>query len=689
MSDLRVSESGEEEFAGRIAQLLEDLHSTGGYCTRDILAALKRELEAEDTAIVVLVRNRIVTMSGMRSEGDASWGRMADDLRKQFPDYESRLRCFLDADSTSPNNQGGQLSPWLDMLDRFGRDHLLVIRGPHWGDPDVEEQYWGIAILNPNLLTTIGAVDSEGNVAKRRYLVSLVQAWIATAAVKRRNFATLVDHCGAPGSRVTPEQWEELKESLKSPRMLQNKELLRSARHAIHHWPVDEAIGESGEGSNDMLPAPTAREQLDSLLDRVPDGMVGCVNCSLQAWDFCGRSSGGVQPFQSLWRWSHLYHADTREPRNLRIDGFDPSIFEQSTRASVSADCLDHFALLRFFFAEYLQGRHFQDSLSPSRCCTSDERCTLLRNITRTAHHLLADLPLDEDMLKALMAQVSQYAYGELAISERLSLSSRFDLLAAPCDLTFPSLKASCRDDFFQSLNVCLLGHFLLNIELDPGRPMWRLVAQLWDLDPMDEHNRLTVLRGWYVAALFYSSLGAEEPQVHGDTGKDYGADAARRLQEVLAREGRLEPTLTGIEYVQAARAISECCSREFNVSFKSSPLGFLLTLCDMAQKCSRMRFGNLVSAAESHGFLREGSQGLKSAQRTISNLGFSNLSWNGSHWRLKPAKPLLLRLGYASGMQRNSGELDLWLDSTHKLQRLNFNGLEGLEFAVELETIF
>ena len=111
---------------------------------------------------------------------------------------------------------------------------------------------------------------------------------------------------------------------------------------------------------------------------------------------------------------------------------------------------------------------------------------------------------------------LSEHAHHALGVPEQIDLRAHL-LQAARGEPALHVLKAYYRDHFFHALEVCFLGHFLLELGLTPSRSLWQLIGQRLGLRGDREKKHRTVLRLWYVTSLLH------------DVG--YGIDVLKGLQ--------------------------------------------------------------------------------------------------------------------------------------------------------------
>jgi hypothetical protein len=255
------------------------------------------------------------------------------------------------------------------------------------------------------------------------------------------------------------------------------------------------------------------------------------------------------------------------------------------------------------------------------------EFCRILHGVAVTAHYLLGEQSLTDDVIHRLMQLVAQHGHGDLGIPARLDLRAHL-LQAARGEPALHALKPFYRDHFFHALEVGFLGHVLLETELYENRYMWQLVAEYLHLPG----NKQQVLRLWYVAALLHDigyamdvlnssrrflnffqhsralrSLDksfeqaiarlSKEPELETlgiakDQGmeRDHGVIGALHLHSLLEHIAQDDPTVDPGEYMPAIQAIALHNLRRHRdkVSFAQQPLAFLLAVCDQLQEWQR-----------------------------------------------------------------------------------------------------
>jgi hypothetical protein len=395
-------------------------------------------------------------------------------------------------------------------------------------------------------------------------------------------------------------------------------------------------------------------------------------------------------------------------------------------------------AFADFFWRDYLNGSqagvrdHF---LSPA--VSNEERMQLLAKCSQIVLYLKGDLPLDNEVIEALIWAVSRYGHEVLGIEPRIDLQSHL-LRCARTEPELHVLKEYYRDHFFHCLEVCFLGHFLLELRIE-GEFLWKMGGEfLWEKvgGILGLESKTEVLGLWYLAALLHDvgylmdalkatneSLGffknsgmvrefAADVQKAMDTlsaeidkedfceyiakdkpGEDHGVISALHL------EGLLKSIAEGYEQVKvgwygpAIRAIAMHNSRKHRVSFEKEPLGFLLILCDTIQEWVRPRLIYSTAPVQMLTWLMGQGAEPETLTGPFRSLTIHQIGWEdqGKYYELIPTdrrNRLYFTLEYNEGINRNSGVFNLWLDATYNLQRLDMTGL-GVEIDVEYITPF
>jgi hypothetical protein len=380
------------------------------------------------------------------------------------------------------------------------------------------------------------------------------------------------------------------------------------------------------------------------------------------------------------------------------------------------------------------------------------EFCRALHGVAVTAHYLLGDPPPTEDeVILRIMQLIAQYGHGDLGIPSRIDLRAHM-LQEARGEPALHSLKQYYRDHFFHAIEVCFLGHVLLETSYNRNRYLWQLVAKYLGLKGNRAEVRRTVLRLWYLAALLHDvgyamdllnssrkfldffensaalrslcksfadavrNLSTEKElakvgiskkrrerkdngtgEEHG-IGEDHGVIGALHLQTLLEHIQEEDPDVHPDEFKPAVEAIAlhNLRKHEDEISFIKQPLAFLLALCDQLQEWQRPQLPFATSPNWILARLRGTSidsdnieGGFKNMQASIT--GRADLK-GGIHLRFmqKPGKNpcLVFEIVYGDRINRNSGVFSTWLGATLNFQRLNFDGLP-LDIRVKYITPF
>lgn len=351
-----------------------------------------------------------------------------------------------------------------------------------------------------------------------------------------------------------------------------------------------------------------------------------------------------------------------------------------------------------------------------------------VRRYAQAAHYLLADMPTDRNTIPALMWMVSEFCHRALKIPERIDLRAHL-LQAARGEPALHSLKNYYRDHFLHALEVCFLGHFLLDMEVGDGVPLWSVVA----MRMRHSHDRRGILRLWYLAALLHDigygidilksvdgllgffqnddslktlcddlkrglghlseSLVDDGFQKYGKDdkpGEDHGVIGARHLEQLLEKIAKDDPSIRVEDYKDSIRAIAWHNSRKHDVSFAEEPLAFLLILCDTIQEWNRphLDFANaplrIITRLVSQGFSEEDFTGPLSKV----DINVEPVPGSGGRFRLQSDRKLQFTLEFSDDIQWNAGVFNLWLDASSNFQRLDFAGFpDDLDIEVEYIT--
>jgi hypothetical protein len=378
---------------------------------------------------------------------------------------------------------------------------------------------------------------------------------------------------------------------------------------------------------------------------------------------------------------------------------------------------LNNKGLLRWFAAnfwkEWLGAGRQRALLAAGKKGNPAQQAKLLSTCTRLAHYVLEPMPTDSRTVEDLIWAVARYAHETLGVDARLDIGSHL-LRAARNEPALHALKTYYRDHFFHAIEVCFLGHLLLGMEHAPGKPLIDVVKR-W----MRVHSRVEVLRAWYVAALFHDvgyaidvlksaddmlkffecsklltelakhvgtsidTLGAalrKDAPGATDPGRDHGVVGAEHLKQLLDRIGGGTPVWPG--YEQAVQAIRAHNLHSVPVSFQEQPLAFLLVLCDTIQEWNRPHLRYATAPAEMLSSLAgAGPHDGPETMGPLDRVGV-NLKLAGGKPRMSEPGKLRFVLEYGQAIQKNSQVINLWLDSSSNLQRLN---LDELPFNIEL----
>ncbi|MHC4497732.1 MAG: hypothetical protein ACYS21_01310 [Planctomycetota bacterium] len=293
--------------------------------------------------------------------------------------------------------------------------------------------------------------------------------------------------------------------------------------------------------------------------------------------------------------------------------------------------------LSNFFFAEAISGGAFRREFWFSEAASEEDLANLFAHMIKVAGYWLTDFPIDGKTIEAMMWLISEYAHHTLGVPERIDFRAHLQQ-AARAEPGLHSLEHYYRDHFCHALEVCFLGHFLLDIENEPNEPLWKKVA----LKLGCPEDRKRVLKLWYLAALLHD-VGYGIDVLHGvrelleffknagplkqlgenlkeaverlseeldedflipygaedKPGEDHGVLAALHLQKLLESIAKDDKEVRPEEFRPAVGAIAMHNSRKHEVSFNKDPLAFLLILCDTVQEWNRVQMNFATAPAE------------------------------------------------------------------------------------------
>ncbi|MBZ0285047.1 MAG: hypothetical protein K8L97_30205 [Anaerolineae bacterium] len=372
-----------------------------------------------------------------------------------------------------------------------------------------------------------------------------------------------------------------------------------------------------------------------------------------------------------------------------------------------------------------------------SNALSDVEFCRIMHSVAVIAHYLFGKASLTDDVIHRLTQLVARYGHNELSIPTRLDLRAHL-LHAARGEPALHALQPFYRDHFFHVLEVCFLGHVLLETKLDENQYLWQLVADHLHLSG----NKQEVLRLWYVAALLHDigyamdvlnssrkflgffhhsealrhldenfkeaieRLSNEEEMERLDIGiktgedgieRDHGIIGALHLHSLLKRIAQDDPTINSSGYMPAIQAIALHNFRRphYKISFAKQPLAFLLIVCDQLQEWRRPRLSFATSPnwlLSTLGGVLPDLTGLEGAFKCMTTNLEVVPDKNGKgiinmQFRINPDNRPHVEfiIEYDERINRNSSLFHVWLDATLNFQRLD---LEELPFDITVKYI-
>jgi hypothetical protein len=363
-----------------------------------------------------------------------------------------------------------------------------------------------------------------------------------------------------------------------------------------------------------------------------------------------------------------------------------------------------HFA--RSFWKEWLATGERQRFMALSSASAA-EKAKMLSCSARLAHFALEHMPRDNETMEALLWALNKYTTETLRLDPRLEIGSHL-LRLARNEPALHALKPYYRDHFFHAIEVCFLGHLLLDTEYAPGKPLCDLVQELMYLKSREE-----VLRAWYLASLVHDvgyavdvlksaaemlrffecskplkdlTKGVEDAintlSANLTTGlanveqpgRDHGVVAAEHLEQLIHMVSEKLPPWPGYEH--SVRAIRVHNVHSEAVEFRKEPLAFLLVLCDTIQEWNRPHLRHATAPSEilTSLFGAESHDALKTTGplKRVS----VNIKPDGEKLSIEPLGQLKFDLEFGPEIQKDAGVFNLWLSNCSDLQRLKMDGL-------------
>lgn len=367
---------------------------------------------------------------------------------------------------------------------------------------------------------------------------------------------------------------------------------------------------------------------------------------------------------------------------------------------------------------------NFRKELFSKDVLSNIEFCRSLHAIGSIAHYLFCQQDFTEDINHRLMQLIANYGHTELEIPFRIDLRAHL-LHAARGESALYVLKAFYRDHFFHAIEVCFLGHFILEIEIEDGKYFWEIVGNILNIT-----EKKKVLQLWYVASLlhdvgyaidmfnnsqrhleffkhskaikkFTSQIRTIKEQLIessevsnlqiGELFKgvenDHGIIGALHLQALIEKIENEDDDVKLKEFEPAIQAIAlhNLRKKENKINFSENPIAFLLAFCDQIQEWNRIKMpystspNIILSSLVENGVKKNNSMGgicNVYVHSVVSTQKDGTIKFKLNDNRLE------FTLEYDEQINRNSNVFGLWLDSTLNFQRLE---IEELPFDVKV----
>lgn len=416
--------------------------------------------------------------------------------------------------------------------------------------------------------------------------------------------------------------------------------------------------------------------------------------------------------------------------RELAVRQFEHEVDDPCHPSTAEGDSrrlsISHKPLLSFSLAKWLDDGSWLRKDLAGDALSDVEFCRIMHSLAVTAHYALADESdsPDRDVIHRLMLLVARYGHDELGIPARVDLRAHL-LHAARGEPALYALKHSYRDHFFHVLEVCFLGHVLLETELPSGQRLWQIVSQ----HLLQRDDKPMVLRLWYMAALLHDigramdvlnssweylsffkhsgalrrlaeSYGAAIRQLSQEQEvwrlgiispgsgieRDHGIVGALHLRALLESIARTDRSVKPADYLPAVRAIALHNLRrpDHRIIFDRDPLAFLLALCDQLQEWRRPRFSYATSPnlilSKLGGALQAPDEPRDALRQITTNLQVRtdehNGIWMGLDRTIGQPPGLDFWLEYDEQINTFSRVFYVWLDATLNFQRMDLHGL-------------
>ncbi len=366
--------------------------------------------------------------------------------------------------------------------------------------------------------------------------------------------------------------------------------------------------------------------------------------------------------------------------------------------------------LLSFFLNRFLtndldEAFSFWVSDIPSK----SESSMAISSVAKIGRFVLTNIEMSEDIIKSIIWMLGEYTHSALKLPHRIDIQHHL-LQVARSDLPLYILQRFYRDHFFHPMEVCFLGHFLIDSpdmlfkerikntsyykkmasKLKRGTDPTKEFLKIWYFASLlhDVGYAINVLKGTINHLTFFSSskiLKSQNENIDSqiknlskkikkidkdkynsvdEPGGDHGIFGAVYLKDLLKKINEDGEAFDPEIYAAAIDAIEQHNSRKFKISFNENPIAFLLVLCDTIQEWNRTQFE--YSSAPNKFYER-----IHSNKRKVVFSGLiERVSVN------KVGNTLNIKLFFKYDINWNSGVFNLWLDSSYNLQRLDFNNL-------------
>ncbi len=651
------------------------------------------------------------------------------------------------------NDESSFLLPYFRIDTKEKNDLIFLIEIPRLYKENIGEYYGSIYIFEPRILR-----KNYDNFSGINLIQKYIFAWISALSFYQTNLRNVFGKFNNIGGEINTNEDKD-KETKESKQLINNnfvkvcntltlEELVKVKNYLVKTLINKEDL-KYFPNLLSPFPAPKSKQNndfkdmakinyKDFYFCAPPNWPPDCCNCQFLEDTTDKELTDLENKTKLLFELSHWLYTDNYQGEILRKDQskkFKNRLNEIQKMAfkEIKIDNnqilkkLGHKSLLNFFLGQVLtfsndKVKKFWLSDAPS----NEHVMMATSSIAQITQYAFTKLPLTNKVIQSIILLISEYAHNTLQIPHRIDFRSHF-LHNSKSDLPLYVLKSFYRDHFFHSIEVCFMGHFLLELKIGE-KFLWQYISEnmnciekqqvlkLWYLISLlhDTGYSITVLKNtidhlkFFSASKIHKKFGKKfyknlqelsedliadlsmQYNKEDEPGKEHGAFAAKYLKELLFVIGKKKLVE---EYDEAIRAIGLHNARNHEVCFSKNPLSFLLIICDSIQEWNRTYFDFSTAPIKILSKLKEPHNEYKGFEDILDSINIKDISLGErtSNSKEEPffklsKKKLHIILEYTQKINHDSGVFNLWLDASYNLQRLDFQGLP-LEIDIEYIT--